>query len=258
MNMKNLNAKFSVAVVLFAMSAGLLRAQNSTNENDTNTAMAQVAPSTPTNTAVAKQSQSSDNGAVRIDNNGIHVGAANGQPPVDIHWGNSFPWNSRNGGLVALVSVAAPFIFAFSLPVVIIAIVFVSRHRRNKMVHETVRAMIDKGMPVTPEVLAGLGGKHTYGGYPPGKPGAGNPADQAFPPRQRSRNRHLLPALILIGVGLALTGMHPWHAGTGGQIVLFIGVAFLIVWLVDKNQDRNYERNVNTERKQDNDQPPKI
>ena len=149
--------------------------------------------------------------------------------------------------LIGLAAVVGPFFVAFALPVAIIAIIFFSKHRRNKMMHETIRAMVDKGMPVTPEVIAGLNAK-------------GLKVDvQGKFDNRRPRNKHLLPALILIGVGLALTGFHPWHAGTGGKIVLFIGLAFLIVWLVEKKQNGNYEQSVNTERKQDYDQqPPKI
>ncbi len=135
------------------------------------------------------------------------------------------------------------------------------------MMHETIHAIVDKGIPVTPEMIASLGGKRSFGEEFYGKQGAGNPYDQNYPARQRTRNRHLLPALILIGVGLALTGFHPWHAGIGGKIVLFIGLAFLIVWLVERKQYGNYERNITmtkegvqmTEKRQDNDQqPPKI
>ena len=94
-------------------------------------------------------------------------------------------------------------------------------HRRNKLLHENLRAMIDKGMPVTPELVESLKGKLS---------GASRP----FNRYNRSR---LLPGLILTGVGVASLINGQSFRGSG-LIVLFIGIAFLIVWLVER-MDRN-------------------
>ena len=115
--------------------------------------------------------------------------------------------------------------------VVVIGLAFYFRNRRNKMAHETLRAMIEKGMPVTPELVAQLQIRPSRFSNQPGQ----------------SRHRRLLPGLILTGVGAALLitnlGRNSGD-GKAGWIVLFIGAAFLIVWLVER-KDKN------------NDQPPK-
>lgn len=228
--MKNLSVKFFIATLLFVLCPGLLRAQNPTNGSNTNTLTAQVQTS-------------------------AGAGAAMSQPPGDIPWRNNFPAPPVSKTIVALAAILSPFILAFGLPVVILIIIFYFRHRRNQMVHETVRAMIEKGMPVTPELIAGLNARGFQADIP-----------HKFP-YERPRSRHLLPGLILTGIGLALIGVHPRHAGTGGWIVLFIGLAFLIAWVVDRKQNMNVERNINVTKegvqisvtKQDNaQQPPKI
>jgi hypothetical protein len=252
-NMKKLFATFFAAALLFAIGAGSLHAQDavSTN-NDTSAAVASAADT---------NAQSNSNAASAT---GITYHKSPGDETYRSSSGALYGRNrpSRYGGdnmdfgrtLVNLAGILSPFIFTFSITVVILVIIFYSRHRQNKLMHETIRAMLDKGMPVTPEVIAGLKGKQSYGEDLSGV----NSSGQMFPRRQRMRNRHLLPALILIGVGLAMTGLHPWHAGTGGKIVLFIGVAFFIVWFVERKQNGNYDNSVNVERKQNDQQPPKI
>lgn len=123
--------------------------------------------------------------------------------------------------VAVLTAFVLPVTIVVVLPVAIIAILVYSAHRRNKLLHENLRAMIDKGMPVTPELVESMKGK---------LPGASKPFNRYV----RAR---LLPGLLLTGVGAAL--MINGHSfGGPGLIVLFIGVAFLIVWLVER-MDRN-------------------
>jgi hypothetical protein len=265
MNIKNPSAKFLAAMLAFVISANVLHATNdpATNESDTNPAATQAESSdadtnalAATNSAPAARAhnKSRSDDAVRNDDTGIHVGRADGSPLMDLHLRNSR--NFLTGPtIVALASIISPFIMAFGLPVAIIFIVFYSRHRQNKMVHETVRAMVEKGIPVTPELLDGLNARNVKVNV------RGNWDNR------RPRNQRLLPGLILTGVGLALMGAHPSRAGTGSLIILFIGIAFLIVWLVERKQNGNDERAATIAkedaqpmvRKQDNDQqPPKI
>ena len=97
----------------------------------------------------------------------------------------------------------------YALPVVILALVLFFKHRRLRMLHQTLRAMIEKGIPVTPEVIAALKFQ-------------GNSRGQ--------RMCYLLPGLIFSAVGIGLMV----NSGRGGLIPLLIGVAFLIAWQVDK------------------------
>jgi Flp pilus assembly protein TadB len=128
--------------------------------------------------------------------------------------------------LIPIFATLAPFVMIIA----IVAIIFYFKHRRNKMVHETLQALIEKGVPVTPELIAQLRNK------PSRSP------NQLGQQSVQSRHRRLLPGLVLIGVGTAFLISHGYHSN--GWIVLFIGVAFLIVWFVER-RDRN------------NDQPPK-
>ena len=107
--------------------------------------------------------------------------------------------------------------WVFSL--VIIGMYLYFRHRRNQMVHETMRNMIEKGMPITPELVAELTGK------------------------RRSR---LMPGLIMTGIGAALliTNLNRTNPGKNmedyklGCMLLFIGVAFLTVWLMERKSKK--------------------
>jgi len=248
--MKNDSTKYLIAVFFFAISVALLRAQS--NEGNTHiVTTVTLPPPASTNTLSTSNSVPSASAAVHAPGGGQryeHINLRNSDyPAVPMGFGKT---------LIALAGIMFPAVVIFALPVTIVGIAFYSQHRRNKMLHETIRSMVEKGMPVSPELLAGLGGKH-FDVDPSCRQSPGNPFDQGFPARERARNRHLLPGLVLTGIGLALIGVHPSHSGTGGWIIFFIGLAFLIVWLVDRADNRKYDSNV-TERKQNNDlQPPK-
>jgi len=184
----------------------------------------------PASNAVAAVRGSSDKSAgsstpVRVDRTGIHVG---GPQPVDVNWGHDFGGPGFGNTLVAvLTAFVLPVTIVVVLPLTIVAIAFYAIHRRNKLLHENLRIMIDKGMPITPELVETLKGK--YSGVSP--TGGQSPAGAYH------RSRRLLPGLILIGAGAALM-INEHHFSGGGLIVLFVGVAFLIVWLVER-VDRN-------------------
>jgi hypothetical protein len=109
----------------------------------------------------------------------------------------------------------------FGIPVAIVAIVMCFKHRRNKLAHETLRAMIEKGMPITPELVAELRYRCGYG-----------------PMQNLTRGGSLFPGLVLAGIGTALLVSGSGQS-KGGWVVLFIGVAFLIVWLVERQNQGN-------------------
>jgi hypothetical protein len=165
-----------------------------------------------------RTSADADDSSVRIDETGVHVGGAN---PVDIgtpDFAHRYG-EAATGALQHLTGMLA-VIGSFGLPVAMIAIIFYFKHRRNKMAHETLRTMIEKGVPMTPELVAEVRGQGC------GSSGGG---------RTRSR---LLPGLILTGTGIALLIGGSRGDGRAGWIVLFVGAAFLIVWLVEgKNQN---------------------
>jgi hypothetical protein len=116
-----------------------------------------------------------------------------------------------------------PILASFGMPVLVVGMAFFFKYRKDRLAHETLRAMIEKGMPITPELIAQLGRKQS---------------DTSTQPNQ---SRHLLPGLVMVAVGVALLisnhagGGIPGLPGAGGWIILFVGVALLIVWFVEKN-----------------------
>jgi hypothetical protein len=212
------------ATLLLLITAALpLHAQPNAPENGTNSPMA-VTDSAPASNVVAMtgtkaQNPPSEPSPVRINNTGAHVG---GQNPADKDE------SSLGGFAIAALALLIPFA-PFATIIAIVAIIFYFRHRRNRMMQETMLALVEKGVPITPELLAQL--RITTSGT----------SDKLERQPGQSRNRRLLPGLILTGVGTALL-MTNLGRNSGdnkaGLIVLFIGVAFLIVWFVER-KDRN-------------------
>jgi len=156
-------------------------------------------------------SSDASNPSVRVDETGVHIRGPN---PVDIQTPRgTFVNPVPEPHLVSLVAVAGPFVMV----VAIVALAGYFAHRRNKMAHETLRAMIDKGVPITPELVAELKSRRSYVAV-----------------TGPSRSGRLLPGLVLAGIGTAL--LLAGHGGDqkGGWIVLFIGIAFLLVWVVER------------------------
>jgi hypothetical protein len=138
---------------------------------------------------------------VRIDPTGVHVGDENG---VDISMApGAFGKTSWFAQFIGLVAVLCPFVTL----VLIFAIILHFRHRRRLALHEPLRAMIEKGLPIPPELLSG-----GVDGIEAGRP--------------RSVHRDLRGGLVLVGLGAVLLFL----AGKWGAIPLVIGVALLIVW----------------------------
>jgi hypothetical protein len=153
------------------------------------------------------------NSQVQIDETGVHIGGPN---PVDIQV-PSYLRHRGGANIVGIVSVLSPFVMV----VAIVALSGYFAYRRNRMAHETVRAMIDKGMPVTPELVAQLRSKRWRDG------------------NGWSGSNRLLPGLVMAGIGTALLLSGSGGDRKGGWIVLFIGLAFLVVWAVERKNPNN-------------------
>jgi hypothetical protein len=113
------------------------------------------------------------------------------------------------------VPTMAPVIVAivFGCPVAIVAVVLFFRQRRNQALHRTLAAMIEKGVPIPPELL-----------------------QPETPPQKPPRN-DLQGGVILIGVGLGLILFLlflPNRAWGVGFIPLFMGIGRLIAWKLAK------------------------
>jgi hypothetical protein len=145
--------------------------------------------------------------SVRIDHTGIHVG---GEEPVDINLG-ALGGKDGLGGIVGPLLPIISVVMVFGMPVAIVALFVALRHRRNRMLHETLRTMVEKGVPIPPELLSG-------GGAVPA--GASSGAHHGY--------RDLRYGLVLVALGAGLCIM----AGKVGLIPVVIGVALLIVWAI--------------------------
>jgi hypothetical protein len=111
--------------------------------------------------------------------------------------------------VITLISIGIPFTFF----TVVISLAIYFKYRRNRVLHETIRMMIEKGVPIPPELIV-----------PP------------IRTNQFMLRDDLLIGLVLCAAGAGIT----IFLGRLGMIVLFVGIAFLIVWFVEKkNKNKN-------------------
>jgi hypothetical protein len=105
--------------------------------------------------------------------------------------------------LIALASI----LVTFGLPLLMVAIVLLYKHRRLRMTHETILRLAEKGVAVPPELLQ--------------------------PPRTRTSG--LRGGLILVGLGLGLSLYFLQRGGAWsiGLIPGLIGVALLLAWWIE-------------------------
>jgi hypothetical protein len=126
-------------------------------------------------------------------------------------------------GIALLIPIIA-IIMGCSIPIVTVGLLLYFRHRKNIMLHETLRTMVEKGVPIPPEMF-----QKTERGF----------MDHDKSGRNHPRN-DLRTGLILTGMGIGIV----LFIGKPGLIILSLGVAFLVIALLEK-KDRS------------NDQPPK-
>jgi Domain of unknown function (DUF6249) len=199
--MKNIWKILLIVPLILAVAMAPLRADE-TNAADTKTNTAAIAAPPPPAAPEPPAPSSPDHPVVGVDSSGIYVGGPN---PVHVNMPNFS--DARIGGdgitLIALVSVVAPFFFVF----LIIAAFLFARYRRNRMLHETLRVMIEKGVPIPPELI-----------MPQGRS------------VRRGTRCDLRYGLIMIGLGVGLLVLSLRIA----WIALFIGAAFLLTWLIER------------------------
>lgn len=151
---------------------------------------------------------------VKVDQTRSHGGGSN---PAGINIPHP-PFGSSHSGdwsITHWIPIVA-LIMVFGAPVAIVGMFFYFRHRKNQMLHETLRAMVEKGTPIPPELLA--------------DPLAMRAA-QLAKSEVRKRN-DLRNGLILIGVGAGVSAV----AGKPGLIILFIGVAMIVASFFEKKE----------------------
>src|SRR5882724_5427763 len=105
----------------------------------------------------------------------------------------------------------------FGMPVLIVAVIMYFGFSKNRMMHRTVRMMVEKGQPV-PEALL-------------------NP-----PPAQRQRSdirRGVVLAMVGLGLMLFFAAVNDWEGGAWsiGLIPFLIGAGYLLVWKLEGKKD---------------------
>jgi len=98
-------------------------------------------------------------------------------------------------------------VVTFGLPLVLVAVILFYKHRRQRMIHETIARLAEKGLPVPPELLD--------------------------PPRRAHSG--LRGGLVLIGLGIGLSAFMYEMQGSWsiGLIPGLMGVALLIAWAIE-------------------------
>src|SRR5688572_10549643 len=107
---------------------------------------------------------------------------------------------------VALIAIMA-MLAGFALPLGLVALILYYKHRRSRMIHETITRLAEKGVPIPPELLE--------------------------PPRRG--NASLRGGLVLLALGLALSLFFSgWGPGWSiGLIPGLMGAALLLAWKIE-------------------------
>ena len=131
------------------------------------------------------------------------------------------PLSSLLDKLIPIVAI----VMGCSIPIVVVTAILYFSHRKTKMLHETIQAMVEKGVPIPPELLAKSGGGWSQCG-PPGS----SPFPGVFGPTQPRND--LRTGLLMTGLGIGLM----IFIGDPGAIVLFLGIAFIIVGIFTRKK----------------------
>ena len=97
----------------------------------------------------------------------------------------------------------------FGLPLLLVAVILYYKHRRMRMMHETIARLLEKGLPVPPEMLE--------------------------PPRRGHSG--LRGGMVLLGLGIGLSAFMFEMRGSWaiGLIPGLMGLALIIVWAIERN-----------------------
>lgn len=142
---------------------------------------------------------------------------APGGPAVDAVSAAS-PDTTSDLGRAARWSIAVlAIVLIFGTPVMIVAMVLYASHRKRRLARDMASQFLASGQPVPPEVWRGLARDRS--------------------PRDNLRNGMVMLALGL-GVFLCFWLIGSMAAAYLGLIPLFIGIALLLIWMLEKSEKR--------------------
>lgn len=105
--------------------------------------------------------------------------------------------------LVAILGIVA----SFGLPLLLVALVLYARHRRERLTHETIARLVEKGLPVPPELID--------------------------PPRRAQAGLRAGLVLVALGIALALYFQDRGPGWSVGLIPGLMGAALLVAWKIE-------------------------
>jgi hypothetical protein len=193
--MKTTSQIFFATILLCTFAALPLQAQTSTAAE---TGMTNSEVTNTVSQAKAGDSQGVRSPDIRVDAPSFHI---NGE---DI-----------KQSLAVMIPIIA-IVMGCSIPIVIVGLQLYFRHRQNIVLHETLRTMVDKGVPIPPEMF---------------KKTERECMEHDKPRRPRNDLRN---GLVFLGMGIGIVMV----AGKAGYIILFMGVAFVVASLLEK-KDKN-------------------
>ncbi len=99
-------------------------------------------------------------------------------------------------------------VMSFAVPLLMVAVILYYKHRRMKLIHETIARLAERGLPVPPELVD--------------------------PPR--ARHFGLRAGLVLVALGIALAAFFFESGGPAsiGLIPGLMGLALLVAWMVER------------------------
>jgi len=206
-----MKTSFIVCICWMALATGLF-AQAPTASPTTSVPVASVPVATPT-VSPASTPESEIERSIRKKQK-KHFNFTVGDRETDADHGKS----SEDIPAMVIPLVGIVFLTIFGAPVLIVAVIMYFGFSKNRMMHRTIRLMVEKGQPVPPALLA-----------PPA------PAQ-----RQRSDMRRGV-LLVMIGLGLMifLAAANDWEGGAWsiGIIPFLIGAGYLLVWKLEGKKD---------------------
>ena len=123
------------------------------------------------------------------------------------------PWESKSAGGLLIAGLAVVLIFG--TPILLVAAVLYANYRKRRLMHNTIDQYVSSGRDIPPEVLQSLHQQVTPG-------------------------NNLNRGLVMTGVGLGVIAcflvMGAREAAALGLIPLFIGLAQLLIWKLEKKQ----------------------